>query len=170
MNRHPGGSGLTLRLLEIGGVKPCRILDMGAGDGESLRLLRSLGYDACGIDLEPGPGVEKGSFLSLPYPEGSFDAVITECSLFISGDAGRALREAKRVLRKGGTLLCSDVWFTDPVPALSDAGFGNIVTEDITSRWREYYLEQIWNGSAEPVRCRLPAGKCRYYLISCTGE
>ena len=52
MERHPGGAEATLRLLELAGLEPpCRIIDLGAGSGEAVRLLRSRGFEALGIDL-----------------------------------------------------------------------------------------------------------------------
>ena len=54
MTRHPGGEEHSRYLIELSFVMPpARWLDMGAGSGETVRLLRSLGYEAEGIDLEP---------------------------------------------------------------------------------------------------------------------
>ena len=51
MNGHPGGEEHTLHMLELAGIPAGgRILDLGAGAGESLRLLQRLGYRAEGID------------------------------------------------------------------------------------------------------------------------
>ena len=55
MTRHPGGDGHTRELLRLAALpRGARILDMGAGDGEALRLMRAEGFDAAGIDLAPG--------------------------------------------------------------------------------------------------------------------
>ena len=44
MNSHPGGEGHTRRMLELAALPPgARILDMGAGAGETLRMLRAHG-------------------------------------------------------------------------------------------------------------------------------
>ena len=54
MKGHPGGPEHTRRMLALAGLSPgARVLDMGAGAGESVQLMRSLGLDAVGIDLEP---------------------------------------------------------------------------------------------------------------------
>ena len=104
--RHPGGEAAALRLVEMAGITPpCRLIDLGAGAGGTVRLLRSLGFEALGIDLLPGEGVERGDVLAPPFPPGSFDAALCECAFFLSGDPERALREAARLLRPGGRAL-----------------------------------------------------------------
>ena len=72
MNGHPGGEEHTLRMLELAGIPAGgRILDLGAGAGESLRLMQSLGYRAEGIDLAPRSAeVRQGDLLRAPYPDG----------------------------------------------------------------------------------------------------
>ncbi|MBQ6927548.1 MAG: class I SAM-dependent methyltransferase [Oscillospiraceae bacterium] len=141
-----------------------RVLDMGAGSGEAVRLMQALGYDAHGIDLEPRSGmVAPGDFLHLPYADTSFDAVLSQCAFFVSGDVPGALREARRVLKPGGTLMLSDVFFEAPASAVEAAGFELLQLEDMTDAWREYYLEALWQG--EDCGCVLPRGKCKYWLL-----
>ena len=51
MNRHPGGEEHTRRLLELAALpEGARILDMGAGGGEAVRLMRAEGFRATGMD------------------------------------------------------------------------------------------------------------------------
>ena len=165
MNKHPGGKETTRRLIERAGLPlGASVLDMGAGAGETLKLLRALGFDACGIDLAPyGEGVEQGDFLHAPYPDDSFDAVIGECSFFVSGDQAGALREAYRLLKTGGLLILSDVFFEAPGPMLQSAGFEILQIEDRTEAWREYYLEALWRDDAPA--CELPKGKASYFSL-----
>ena len=165
MNGHPGGKEHTLRMLELAELpRGAHVLDMGAGAGETLRLLRALGFDAVGVDLAPhGEGVEQGDFLHLSFPDGSFDAVLSQCAFFVSGDVPGALREANRLLKRGGKLLLSDVFFEAPLPLLERAGFSVLSAEDMTAQWREYFLEALWR--EETDCCALPKGKCSYWLL-----
>ena len=164
MKGHPGGEGHTRRMLELAALpRGARILDMGAGAGETLRLLRTLGFDAVGIDLSPhAPEVLCADFLHAPFPDGSFDAVLSQCAFFVSGDVPGALREANRLLKPGGKLLLSDVFFEPPMPLLERAGFSVLSAGDMTPQWREYYLEALWR---EDEPCCLPRGKCNYWLL-----
>ena len=165
MNGHPGGIEHTRRMLMLADLPAgASILDMGAGSGEAIKLLRNAGYEATGIDLEPrGEGVEQGSFLHTPYPGGCFDAVLSQCAFFVSGDQPGALREAYRLLRPGGKLLLSDVFFEAPVPLTEAAGFTVLHCEDLTPQWRAYYLEALWR--EETDCCVLPKGKCGYDIV-----
>ena len=165
MNAHPGGEAHTRRMLELAALPAgASVLDLGAGAGESLALLRALDYDARGIDRAPrAETVEPGDLLHAAFPDGSFDAVLSECAFFVSGDVPGALREAHRLLKPGGKLLLSDVFFEDPEPLLKAAGFAVLHAEDMTEAWQEYYLEALWRG--DPLCCEVPHGKCRYWML-----
>ena len=169
MNRHPGGEEHTRRMAELSGLAPGSvILDMGAGAGETVRLLTALGYAVRGIDLAPrGENVESGDMLHTPYKDGSFDGIISQCAFFVSGDAAAALGEAHRLLRPGGVLMLSDVWFEDAGEAVRGAGFEVLCREDVTAAWREYYIEAIWRGDADCIPVK---GKCTYQMLICKKE
>ena len=162
---HPGGETHSRYLIELSFLeKPARWLDMGAGDGSTVAVLRSLGYEAEGIDLAPrGENVRRGDYLNGPYADSSFDGILSQCSFYVSGNVSGALAEAARLLRKGGKLVFSDVT-EDVVGLLNDcrkAGFAVRHIEDLTDQWKEYYLEALW--TQEDV-C-LPAGKKFSYVL-----
>lgn len=154
MNGHPDGIGMTEDLLGLAGLKPPgRVVDLGAGAGDSVAWLRELGFDACGVDVEPrGDAVDYADFRALPFDDGAFDAALAECSLYESGDAARGLHEAYRVLRPGGTLLLSDVFFGGATQAwadlVQDAGFTVQAVQDATEAWKRYYARCLWEGTA----------------------
>ena len=165
MLRHPGGEKHSRYLIELAFLdKGSKWLDMGAGDGGTVGLLRSLGYGAEGIDLEPrGKDVQRGNFLEAPWQDGFFDGIISQCCYYVSGDVSGALKEAARLLRKGGKLVFSDV--TENVVTLlnqcREAHFAVRHLEDLTEEWKEYYLEALW--SQDDV-C-LPKGKKFTYVL-----
>jgi SAM-dependent methyltransferase len=100
-----------------------RVLDVACGTGvvarEVASRVGSAGYVA-GIDASPGmiavarrlaPAVEcrEGTAESLPFPDQSFDAVVSQFALMFFGDRRRALQEMLRVLAPGGRLVVA-VW------------------------------------------------------------
>ena len=86
-----------MRMIELCALSPgARVLDMGAGEGEAVALLRAHGLDAVGIDLIPcGENVVRGDMLHSGYPDEGFDAIISQCAFYVSGDAKAALRERR---------------------------------------------------------------------------
>lgn len=165
MQGHPGGQAHSQYLIELAFLPSgSRWLDMGAGDGSTVSLLNALGHSALGIDLAPrGEGVIRGDFRSCPYKAGSFDGIISQCSFYVSGDVENSLKEAGRLLRKGGKLVFSDVT-EDVVTLLSQcrqAGFAVRHLEDLTPQWKEYYLEALWTQDQVCV----PTGKKFQYVL-----
>lgn len=183
---HPGGLDLTRRLLALAGAAPPgRALDLGAGAGETVAYLRELGFAAAGVDAEPkGTLVERQDMTRLSFEADSFDVCLAECSLSECGDGERALAQIRRVLRPGGSLLVSDVFFRkESAPAMSmklpltranwerifaDAGFRLCAWEDETALWRQFFFESLWNGNADESCDTFfrEAGKagCGYFL------
>ncbi len=169
--RHPLGEAHLERLLAMARLHPpCRILDMGAGGGASLRRLSELGFDARGIDKTGAQGVDAGDFLRCPYASGSFDAILSECAFFASGDTRAALLEAARLLRAGGLLLLGDLCFMREAQwraELQAAGFVLLCIEDVSEAWKRYYIECLWDGTAEAPPCETPKKGGRYFLTVC---
>ena len=100
---------------------PCAetILDLGAGKGELVRLLRNDGKRAYGIDLRGedlnGDGLVIADARVLPFKDLSFDAVVDSMFLHDLGDFqevpeetyNTVIMEIKRVLKPGGGFLTS---------------------------------------------------------------
>ncbi len=163
MRAHPGGKAHSRYLIELAFLEPpAEWLDMGAGDGTTVELLRSLGFRAQGIDLEPRSEiVEQGDYLHCPYADGSFDGILSECSFYSSGDVPGALREAGRLLRRGGKLVFSDVTenVVELLSACRSGGFAVRHLEDLTQAWKEYFLECLWREE------NVPTGKGLSYVL-----
>jgi SAM-dependent methyltransferase len=76
------------------------------------RLCEVLGLDRCSVTEGNYPAV---SMLSLPYPDGSFDYVVSDQVLeHVEGDPQRAIDETLRVLRPGG-LAVHATCFINPI-------------------------------------------------------
>lgn len=162
---HPGGEEHSRYLIELAFLPPpAKWLDMGAGDGNAVRLLKTMGYEAEGIDLAPrGDDVTAGDYLNPPYEDGSFDGILSQCGFYVSGNVPLALKQAGKLLKKGGKLVFSDV--TENVVGLLNqtrqAGFAVRHLEDLTEAWKEYYLEALWT---QDDVC-LPRGKKFTYVL-----
>jgi arsenite methyltransferase len=129
----PGGLALTERVLAF--LSPptgARVLDVGCGAGASVDYL-SDGHGLVALGLDPSalltrsgrrrrPGLPllQGQGERLPVADGEIDVILAECSLSVMADADRALAECRRVLRRGGALVVSDVYAREPalIPAL----------------------------------------------------
>lgn len=108
-----------------------RVLDVGCGTGVLARevalRIGSVGR-VVGIDPSPGmvavakqlaPSVEwrEGVAETLPFPDQSFEAVVSQFALMFFKDRDQALREMMRVLTPGGRLAVA-VWDSlDNIPA-----------------------------------------------------
>lgn len=82
------------------------VLDVGAGEGNLLRVLKSRGHTGklVGLDPNPGSGIQAGEAERLPFPVHSFDGVFMVRMLSHCTNPIQAIREAKRVLRSEGRI------------------------------------------------------------------
>ena len=101
----------------IAAGRPARVLDWGCGYGQISDMLRRRGFDVASFEYR-GPGapdaeVPLGHYpqitayvssdpVALPYPDGSFDAVLSCGVLEHTGNQETNLDEVARVLRPGG--------------------------------------------------------------------
>ena len=115
-------------LVRQAGLQPGhRVLDVGAGTGTLTLMLKRAepAAEVVGVDGDPSilalarakggeiglaVAFDQGMAYALPYPDGSFDRVVSSLVLhhLSPEDKRRALREAHRVLRPGGELHVAD--------------------------------------------------------------
>ena len=87
-----------------------RTLDIGCNDSHYAKCIK----DYVGVDAARFKDNVQGVMQRLPFADGSFDnALMTEVLEHIY-DRVRALREARRVVRKGGLLLVTVPYGTNP--------------------------------------------------------
>jgi SAM-dependent methyltransferase len=99
-----------------------RVLDLGAGTGWVSNRLAQLGHDPCAVDLTvdmrdglgaarhfaPNWPLIQAEFERLPLADAQAEVVIYNASLHYSTDYHRTLREALRVLQRGGCIVIMD--------------------------------------------------------------
>lgn len=148
-----------------------RVLDLPAGDGELLRKLSEAGVDAVGADLfpelsafRPEAVVRADMNARLPFEDGTFAALVCQEGIEHLEDAAGFLRECRRVLVDGGTLLLTLPNVMDLSSRLSYflTGFksfhGDLPNEDATL-WG-YEGGRVYHGHA----FTLPFFQLRYLL------
>jgi len=96
-----------------------RVLDVGTGPGDAAGRAVERGAEATGIDVagamveiaarrHPVATFVQASASELPFPDGSFDAVVGNNVIQHVGDPQRAAREMERVLVSGGRVALSN--------------------------------------------------------------
>jgi SAM-dependent methyltransferase len=188
-DRHVGRYGATLAaaLIAFAGVDPgSRALDVGCGPGAlTTALAQHLGPTrvsaadpsepfaaACGARL-PGVEVVVAAAESLPYPGGTFDAVLSQLVVNFLGDALAGVREMARVTRPGG-VVAACVWdyagemtllraFWDAAREIDPEGAA-AVDEGTTMSWcGEGELAGLWSAAGlRDVRSGELVARARY--------
>ncbi len=104
----------------VGDVGGKKVLDVGCGEGRFCRKLREVGAVTTGIDPTPallaaarsrdqaGEYIE-GVAESLPFPDGTFDVVVSYVVLLDVPDYRAAIDEMARVLKPGGRLAYANL-------------------------------------------------------------
>lgn len=94
------------------------VLDVGCGTGIAAAAAVATDAEVVGLDGAPGmiaiacrevPGAsfQVGDFMALPFADADFDAVISSHALLFADDRVAALREWRRVCRRGGRVSLS---------------------------------------------------------------
>ena len=123
MDQGPSGWAVPLYETVVERAAPGRggsLLDLGCGTGELCRLATDRGARVTGIDsdagqierarrLVPEATFEVGDIQTLPFPDGSFDAVTCVQSIMHVANPLRALREAARTAAPGAPVVVT-VW------------------------------------------------------------
>jgi SAM-dependent methyltransferase len=117
---HDVSQNITALLRFIETEPPCTILDLGCGPGRDLKVFAELGHVAIGLEgaarfaamarAHSGCEVWHQDFLKLDLPDGKFDGVFANASLFHvpTRELPRVLRELYACLRPGGVLFSSN--------------------------------------------------------------
>jgi SAM-dependent methyltransferase len=157
-----------------------KVLEVGCGPGRlSIRLAREHDLDVTGLDLDPemirraeanavrgsrdghGPVFMIGDVASMPFPDGSFDLVVSTLSLHHWADPSAGLAEIARVLRPGGGALIWDLrpgriplhgHLADPIDDMSVTSLQLIDSARWTWPWPFRLLRRLELALADPDR------------------
>lgn len=98
----------------VDGSKRGTLLDVGCGNGGFLVNMKSLGWNAQGVEFDPaaarhaaewsGAKVFAGMLEDAKFPDASFDAITLHHVIEHLHDPARTLRECRRILKPGGEL------------------------------------------------------------------
>jgi SAM-dependent methyltransferase len=117
---HDVSQNIAALLRHIPGKPPFTILDFGCGPGRDLKAFAALGHRPIGLDgtarfasmarKDSGCEVLQQDFLALDLPEGFFDGVFANASLFHvpTQELPRVLKELHAALKPAGVLFSSN--------------------------------------------------------------
>jgi ubiquinone/menaquinone biosynthesis C-methylase UbiE len=116
----PGFDWHSDEFLELVPADARSVLDDGCGEGRLARMLAARGHEVTGVDgsptlvrhareADPSGTYDVADVRSLPFDDASFDCVVSFMVLQDVDDHTTAIREAARVLRRGGALCLAIV-------------------------------------------------------------
>jgi ubiquinone/menaquinone biosynthesis C-methylase UbiE len=153
---HSQGEDLQELAALVAGRPGAHVLDLGCGGGHASFAAAATAAEVVAFDLSAemlaavaavaaGRGLgnirtEQGSVAALPFPDASFDIVLSRQSAHHWGDLAVGLAEARRVVRPDGTVFFIDS--ISPGPALLDTHLQAIEILRDPSHVRDYTVEQ----------------------------
>jgi 2-polyprenyl-3-methyl-5-hydroxy-6-metoxy-1,4-benzoquinol methylase len=127
---------------------PGRVLDVGCAHGGFVALLRSLGYDAAGVELSPwvadfaqrtfGVSLHVGPLENQLLPEGSLDAVVLNDVLEHLADPAATVRRCVALLKEDGALVVQTPCFPEHLSYAEMRAGGNRFLEMMDGLARQH--------------------------------
>lgn len=144
------------RLHKLGNPDKIKILDLGTGNGRNAKYLSDLGYTVFAVDFVANAfkntNLKKINFSVLDigkpwkiFKDEEFDAILDVNTTICIREKGRnnAIREAERVLNKGGLYLFSGVERTDWVDGQPGPEINSTVFSDSGKFEKQYTKEEL---------------------------
>ncbi|GAB3257517.1 class I SAM-dependent methyltransferase [Nocardioides dilutus] len=147
-----------------------RVLDVGCGTGVLTRAVAArVGESGQAWGIDPNPGmlavatnvgggvrVRAGRAEALPFPDASFDRVVSQFALMFFEDAGAAAREMARVLRPDGVLAVATWAAIDESPGY--ARMAGLLEEVVGSEAADALKAPFSLGTEGQLRSALGSG------------
>lgn len=161
------------------------VLEIGLGYGTVAQKLMESGANYHGLDIADGPvamaqhradmlgkpiKASQGSALAIPYPDETFDLVVSIGCLHHTGDLALALREVHRVLKPGQqamimvyNALSHRQWLGNPLAAYRRMKTPNFEWSNADPKLRNAY-DFNRQGVAAPSTTFISPGEAKQYL------
>lgn len=134
-----------------------KAIDVGCGEGRFVRMLKTQGFDTCGIDptvalieaaqaRDPGGDYRVAGGEALPFADASFDLVTSYLALCDIEHIDAALAETVRVLKPGGHFLFANLSSINTAGVWKKGLLGEAQHYAIDDYMNERPVRQRWNG------------------------